>query len=74
MRYSWYVNSGSIFVIDFSLHLVFCCGNLWLVNACQVAKLTGRVWGRVILASQSSLATINMVRNDNPAARQLRFL
>jgi hypothetical protein len=32
-----------------------------------VAKLTGKVWGRVIQASQSSLASIEMVRNDNPA-------
>ena len=32
----------------------------------QVAKLTGKVWGKVIQASQSSLASIDMVRNDNP--------
>ena len=38
-----------------------------LIAGGQVAKLTGKVWGRVIQASQSSLASIEMVRNDNPA-------
>jgi len=33
----------------------------------EVAKPTGKVWGRVISASLSSLATIEMVRNNNPA-------
>jgi hypothetical protein len=43
---------------------------LWMIifnHSDQVAKLTGKVWGRVIQASQSSLASIEMVRNDNPA-------
>ena len=60
----------------------YLCGYLWVSiyssilssgwssifnHSGQVAKLTGKVWGRVIQASQSSLASIEMVRNDNPA-------